>query len=183
MVVVLYFASLVGINSFSLMDKDGGIVSRDVPRVLGRLKCSRSEPTAVLPSEHNQAVMKVLQVFSDEVRHRTAQQKHSLSLTVGQKYVLRELRAEYSKLDGEEFDDLRSQIALLEESFKQPLTAAIKKQLNVIRRNGVTSQTLVQLLSTIYHEHGMREHNFQLRHRVERQSEELPRIICSESFV
>ena len=127
--------------------------------------------------------MKVLQVFSDEVRHRTAQQKHSLSLTVGQKYVLRELRAEYSKLDGEEFDDLRSQIALLEESFKQPLTAAIKKQLNVIRRNGVTGQTLVQLLSTIYHEHGMREHNFQLRHRVERQSEELPRIICSESFV
>jgi len=127
--------------------------------------------------------MSVLQRFSDEVRHRTAQQKFSMSLTVGQTYVLRELRAAYSALDGEEFADLRSQIALLEESFKQPLTAAIKKQLNIIRRNGITGKNLVRMLSDLYHDHGMREHDFQLRHRVERDSEDLPRIICSEAFV
>ena len=167
---------------FSL-DENGEVVSRDVPKVLGRLKCSKTEPAAGLPPGHNQEIMKVLERFSDEVRHRTAQQKFSMSLTVGQIYVLRELRAAYSSLDGDEFADLRGQIALLEDSFKQPLTAAIKKQLNIIRRNGITGKDLVRLLSDLYHDHGMSEHDFQLRHRVERQSDELPRIICSEAFV
>ena len=166
-----------------LVGEDGEVSSRDVPKVLGRLKCSRSEPAHALPAGHNHEVIKILEKFSDEVRHRTAQQKHSMSLTVGQTYVLRELRAVYSALDGEEYNDLRSQIALLEETFKQPVTAAIKKQLNVIRRNGITSTNLVRILSELYHDHGMSEHDFQLRHRVERQSDELPRIICSEAFV
>ena len=166
-----------------LLNNEGTIESRDVPKVLGRLKCSKTEPASVLPPEHNQAVMKVLQTFTDEVRHRTAQQKFSMSLTVGQTYVLRELRAVYSALDVDEFSELRSQTALLEESFKQPLTAAIKKQLNIIRRNGIIGQNLVRLLSDIYHDHGMKEHDFQLRHRVEQESDDLPRIICSEAFV
>ena len=165
------------------LDADGKIISRDVPKVIGRLKCSKNEPAAVLPDGHNGEVMKALNTFSDEVRHRTAQQKFSMSLTVGQSYVLRELRATYSAFDPEDSGDLRGQIALLEESFKQPLTAAIKKQLNIIRRNGITGKQLVKNLSDIYHDHGMREHDFQLRHRVERDSEDLPRIICSEAFV
>jgi len=165
------------------LKEDGTIESRDVPRVLGRLKCSKTEPAATLPSEHNQAVMKTLATFTEEVRNRTAQQKFSMSLTVGQTYVLRELRAAYSALDGEEFDDLRSQLTLLEESFKQPLTAAIKKQLNTVRRNGITGKDLVKILSDLYHDHGMKDHDFQLRHRVEQESDELPRIICSEAFV
>ena len=127
--------------------------------------------------------MTTLAQFTDEVRHRTAQQKFSMSLTVGQTYVLRELRAAYSALDDDEFADLRSQIALLEESFKQPLTAAIKKQLNSMRRNGITGTDLVRLLSDLYHDHGMSEHDFQLKHRVEQESEDLPRIICSEAFM
>ena len=127
--------------------------------------------------------MKSLETFSDEVRHRKAQQQHSLSLSVGQNYVLRELRIYYSSLDGEEFNDLRSQISLLETSFKNPITAAIKKQLNVIRRNGVTGREMVNMLSEIYHEHGMKDLNFQLQHRIERESDEIPRIICSEGFV
>jgi Helicase conserved C-terminal domain/PLD-like domain len=166
-----------------LLDAEGTIESRDVPKVLGRLKCSKTEPSASLPRAHNQEVMKALEFFKDEVRHRTAQQKFSMSLTVGQTYILRELRAAYSSLDGDEFDDLRSQIALLEESFKQPLTAAIKKHLNSIRRNGITGKNLVRLLSDLYHDHGMKDHDFQLRHRVERQSDNNPRIICSEGFV
>lgn len=166
-----------------LLDHEGKIVSRDAPKVIGRLKCSKNEPAVVLPEGHNGKIMKVLGVFSDEVRHRTAQQKFSMSLTVGQSYALRELRAFYSALDSEEFADLRSQIALLEESFKQPLTAAIKKQLNITRRNGITGNPLVKILSDLYHDHAMRDYDFQLRHQVERQSEDLPRIICSEAFV
>lgn len=166
-----------------LLDGEGKIISRDVPKVLARLKCSKTEPAATLPEGYNGEIMTVLEQFTDEVRHRSAQQKFSMSLTVGQTYVLRELRAAYSAIDGEEFDDLRSQIALLEDSFKQPLTAAIKKQLNSIRRNGITGKDLVRWLSDIYHDHGMKDHDFQLKHRVEQESEDLPRIICSEAFV
>jgi superfamily II DNA or RNA helicase len=166
-----------------LLDGDGRIKSRDVPKVLGRLKCAKTEPSAQLPREHNQEVMKVLGTFADEVRHRTAQQKFSLSLTVGQTYVLRELRAFYSTLDLDNDADLRGQVSILEEAFKQPLSAAIKRQLNAVRRNGVTGKLLVRALSDLYHDHGMSDSSFQLRHLAERQSEDVPRIICSESFV
>jgi superfamily II DNA or RNA helicase len=166
-----------------LLDQDGKTSSRDVPQILGRLKCSKTEPAAQMPRDHNNEVMKVLKVFSEEVRHRTAQQKFSLSLTVGQTYVLRELRAFYSTLDPDVSNDLRGQVSLLEEAFKQPLTAAIKKQLNTIRRNGLIGKTLVKLLSDIYHDHGLSDRDFQLRHLAERESEDIPRIICSEAFV
>ena len=63
------------------------------------------------------------------------------------------------------------------------MTAAIKKQLNSIRRNGIAGKNLVRRLSDLYHDHGMKDFDFQLRHRVERQSDDHPRIICSEAFV
>ncbi|MDA7891874.1 phospholipase D-like domain-containing protein [Akkermansiaceae bacterium] len=166
-----------------LLDEDGKIVSQEVRKVLARLKCSKSEPAASLSAGHNQEVMRVLQRFADEARQRTAQQKFSMSLTVGQSYALRELRAFHSSLDPDEFADLRSQIGLLEESFKQPLTAAIKKQLNSLRRNGITGNELVRLLSDLYHDHGMKDRDFQLRYRAEQEGDDLPRIICSEAFV
>lgn len=166
-----------------LLDEDGKTVSQEVGKVLARLKCSKSEPAATLSAGHNQEVMKVLQRFADEARQRAAQQKFSMSLTVGQSYVLREIRAFHSSLDLDEFADLRSQIEVLEDSFKQPLTAAIKKQLNSLRRNGITGDELVRFLSDLYHDHGMKDRDFQLRYRAEQEGDDLPRIICSEAFV
>lgn len=167
-----------------IFDHHGQVVSRDIPKILARLKCSKTEPAAVLPKNHNQEVMKVLKMFSSEVRNRTAQQKFGLSLTVGQTYALRELRAYLSshELDNRESADMKAQISILEEAFKQPITAAIKKQLNTVRRNGVTGRHLVKALSDIYHDHGMSDHNFQLRNIAERESEGAPRVICSEAF-
>jgi len=165
-----------------ILDEDQKIISRDVPKVLGQLKCSKTEPALQMPQDHNRSVMKVLATFNDEVRHRASQQKQSISLTVGQTYVLRELRAFYSNLDNESHADLRGQVSQLEESFKKPLTAAIRKQINNIRRNGITGKRLVEILSEIYHDHGMSEHDFHLRYRVERKSADLPRIICSEAL-
>lgn len=167
-----------------LFDHHGQVLSRDVPKILGRLKCSKTEPAAVLPKDHNVEVMKVLKMFTSEVRNRTAQQRFGLSLTVGQTYALRELRAYLSspELDNRESSDMKAQISLLEEAFKQPITAAIKKQLNTIRRNGMTGRHLVKALSDIYHDHGMSDRNFQLRHIAEQESEAAPRVICSEAF-
>jgi superfamily II DNA/RNA helicase len=167
-----------------LLDQHGKVFTRDVPQILGRLKCSKTEPAAALPKDHNQEVMNVLKNFSAEVINRTAQQRYGLSLTVGQTYALRELRAYLSspELDNRESADMKAQIAKLEDAFKQPITTAIKKQLNTIRRNGLVGRHLVKALSDIYHDHGMNDLNFQLRHIAERESEGAPRVICSEAF-
>ena len=127
--------------------------------------------------------MGILGIFSGETRERAAQQQFSLSLTTAQRYILRELQAVFSGLEGEEPADLRDQIALLEEAFKAPLPAAIRKRLNTIRRNGITGTDLVRILSDLYHEHEMMNHDFQLRHRNEEESDNHPRIICSEAFI
>jgi hypothetical protein len=164
------------------LDQRGEIISRDVPAILGKLKCSKIEPATVLPKTHNQNISKVLEIFKSEVTHRKAQQKYTLSLSVGQIYVLRELRAFYSTLDDSE-QDLKKEISTLEEVFKKSITTAIRKNLNVIRRNGITGRNLCSHLSEIYHEHGMsqRDYEFKLDHNQE--AEDHPRIVCSQSFI
>ena len=123
-----------------------------------------------------------MKTFSTEVTHRRAQQQYSLSLTAAQRYVLRELRALYSTLEESE-EDLRSQISVLEGAFKQAIPAAIKRLLNVLRRNGVTGTNLLSALTDIYHEHGMSDFQYRARTQSEAENEELPRIICSEALV
>jgi hypothetical protein len=165
-----------------LTDANGEVTSRDIPLVLGRIKCSRAEPAAVLPKDHNQVIMKVLKMFSDEVRHRRAQLQHGLSLTTSQNYVLRELRAFYRQLQ-EADTDLKAQVVLLEEAFKRPVTAALRRQLNTLRRNGVIGSALIRALTDLYHDHGLHEGVYEERRLHEQESEEIPRIICSEAFV
>jgi len=165
-----------------LLDDKEQVVSRDTPAVVNRIKCSKIEPAAVIPKAHNKGVMKVLQVFSDEVKHRRAQQLHSLSLTVGQSYALRELRAFYSTLEDVD-EDRRGQVSLFEEAFKKPVTAAVKRQLNVLRRNGVTGRNLLAALTDVYYEHGMNDREYKARHEFETECEDIPRIICSEALV
>jgi hypothetical protein len=165
-----------------LTDPNGEIRSREIPFVLSRIKCSRAEPAAVLPKDHNQIVMKVLKAFSDEVSHRKAQLHHGLSLTTSQNYVLRELRAFYSQLKDED-TDLKAQVVKLEEAFKRPVTAALRRQLNTLRRNGVIGNLLVRAMTDLYHDHGLQDRVYEDRRLHEQESEELPRVICSEAFV
>jgi hypothetical protein len=136
----------------------------------------------LLPAGHNALVMKILKAFENEVKHRQAQLKHGLSLTTSQVYVLRELRAIFSRLADEE-TDLKAQVVKLEEAFKKRVTAAIRRQLNTLRRNGVTGSPLVRSLADIYHDHGLHEQVYEDRRLHEQEAEGLPRIICSEAFV
>ena len=161
---------------------DESSVMREIPMVLGRVKCARTEPTAMVPPGHNQAVMKVLKAFTDEVRHRRSLQQHGMSMSTAQLYALRELRAFYSRIPDED-TDLKGQVGLLEEAFKRPMTAAIRRQLNSLRRNGVSGNTLVRALSELYHDHGLDERVYEERRLHEIEADELPRIICSEAFV
>jgi superfamily II DNA/RNA helicase/HKD family nuclease len=75
-----------------LLDDKGAVVSRDVPRVVGTVKCAPDAKAAKLPEGHNKAVMAVRRAFAEEVKHREAERKHTFYFTHGQLYVLRELR-------------------------------------------------------------------------------------------
>lgn len=91
-------------------------------------------PGAELPAGHNAAVMRVRSQFAEEVKHRQAEREHTLALTQGQKYVLRELRAYFAAVEDE---DVKGQINILERAFRGPVTTAVNKDLNTLRRNGV----------------------------------------------
>ena len=64
----------------------------------------------------------------------------------------------------------------VEESFSRPLTAAIRKRLNVIRRNGITGKNLLPLLTDLYIEYDMENHSaFELKFKKEQETDELPK--------
>lgn len=164
-----------------LFDTEGKVVSRDIPTVISRVKCSKDEPAAVLPKNHNQQVMEARKMFAEEVKHRQASQQYGINLTVQQRYVLRELRALYVHVEDDV--DLKGQINILEKAFKLPMTTAVKKQVNVLRRNGVTGRTLLRTLTSIYHDYGMKDLELMQRSTFEIEVDNVPRIICSEALV
>jgi hypothetical protein len=121
--------------------------------------------------------MRVKRQFAEEVKHRESEREHTLSLTHGQRYVLRELRVMFGRTDDE---DQKAQINALERAFRaQNLTSAVKKELNLVRRNGLTGQSLFKSLARIYQQHNLRD----LVDRQRSGSEEpIPRIVCSEAL-
>ncbi|HSV73760.1 MAG TPA: hypothetical protein VLH79_08375, partial [Chthonomonadales bacterium] len=163
-----------------LLDEVGAVVSRETPTVLGAIKCSRDEPPVGLPAGYNAATMEALSRFADEVKQRRAQQRHSLSLTAAQSYVLRELRAFHAGLDGE--DDLRAQVAALEQAFRRPAEVAIRRELNLLRRNGVTARPLVRALTDLYQAHGLGDRARAEARGAASEAEEIPHVVCSEAL-
>lgn len=63
------------------------------------------------------------------------------------------------------------------------MTAAVRRQLNTLRRNGVVENPLVRALADIYHNHGLQEQAYEERRFHEQESDEIPRIVCSEALV
>ncbi|HNC43176.1 MAG TPA: helicase-related protein, partial [Acidobacteriota bacterium] len=137
-----------------LLDEKGTIISRDIPRILGIIRCSPEMETSELPASYNQAVMRVKRLFAEEVKHRQAERDHTASLSQGQRYVQRELRVLFSTVTDEEIKGL---INILEKAFRGPITSAVNRELNGLRRNHVVGQGLYQKLKEIYSQHNLRE--------------------------
>ncbi len=169
-------SDLKGYQQLFLVDEAGEIVSRDMPRILGIIKCAPDTSGNEIPPDYNSAVMKVQRRFAEEVKHRQAEFLHTLSLTQSQRYVLRELQVLF-KQDTDE--DVRAQINILERAFREPLTAAMKRELNRIRRNGINGKYLLKTLTDLYLQHNMR--NWMDR-SPEIEQQPIPRLICSEAL-
>ena len=162
-----------------LLDKSGIVSTRDIPAVLGGVKCGPSFPSSPLPTTHNARVMAIKEVFAAEVKHRHTERQHSLSLSHGQKYALRELRS-FAALLGED-DERRASVGILERGFRSSsVTSAAKKELVGLRRNTVVGDNLYRSLVTIYNQHNLRERTSQGTRMVDSQ---VPRIVCSEALV
>lgn len=122
--------------------------------------------------------MRVKRKFTEEVKHRQSDRKHTLSLTLGQRYVLRALRLIFGTAEDE---DTKGQINILEKAFRGPITTAINRELNLLRRNGVTGENLMKSLANIYHQHNMRE--WMDRRSLQLEDHQIPKIVCSERLV
>jgi hypothetical protein len=161
-----------------LVNEKGETVSRDIPRVLGAIKCGPDLAGAPLPTGYNSTVMRVMRQFTEEVKHRQAEREHTLSLTHGQRYVLRELRVLFGAAGDE---DLKGQINILEKAFRGSITTAINRELNLLRRNSVIGQDLLKNLTRLFHQHNMRD--WMDRRGLQLEDQPIPKIICSEAQV
>lgn len=160
-----------------LLDEQGDIITREVPRVLGWLKCSPEVPGERLPEGYNKLITSIARRFAEEAKHRQAEREHTLSLTHGQKYVLRELRLLFGVTDD---DDIKGQINILESAFRSSITTALARELNLLRRNSVTGANLLKTLAHLYHTHHMS--NLADR-RAQNVENTVPRVICSEALL
>lgn len=160
-----------------LLDGEGNTISGDLSDALRSVACGEEESAQPLPEGYNTALMRAKQRFDNEVRQHKAQREYVRSLTRGQRYVLRELQVLFNATKD---DDLRGDMTLLEEAFRGVLTTAVTKELNLLRRNGVTGEDLLQELKRIYFQHNLKDVPARTRLAAE---EEVPKIVCSEAFI
>src|SRR5262249_43707135 len=104
--------------------------------------------------------------------------QHTVSLTHGQRYVLRELRVLFARTEDE---DIKAQINVLERAYRGAnLTSAVKRELNSIRRNSLVDEALLKALIRLYNQHNIREW---LDQQGAQSGPPVPRIICSEALL
>ena len=172
------FCQMGRFQQLSLIDSQGNVTSKDLPRVLGAIKCGADEKTSQLPNDYNSSLMKIKNQFAEEAKHRRAELEHTVSLTHGQRYVSRELGILFRTAEDEE---LKAQINILEKAFRSTrLSQAIKRELNILRKHTVIGQNLMRELVRIYQQHNMREAIE--RPALRSDDRPVPQIICSEAL-
>ncbi len=157
-----------------LTDEYGEILSREIPHVLGLLKCEPDTPSVNLPAGHNHRVFDIQKSFASEVDSRQAEQKHAVSLTRAQRYILRELRKLYDLAENE---DLKSQIELLDQAFRLPMTQAIRQEMNAIQKSRIEGLALFDTLDRIYLRHDLMKRKSQ--NQLTFEGDQTPIIVCS----
>jgi hypothetical protein len=167
-----------GFQQLFLLDANGAVVSKDIPKILGAIKCGPELQSQILPKDYNAAVMRVLRQFAEEVKHRQAEREHTLSLSHGQNYLLRELRVLFAATTD---DDQKGMINVLERAFRGPITRAVNREVVLLRRNGISGEPLLKALANLYHQHNLSE--WVDRRSLHAAGRLVPRIVCSEALV
>ncbi len=166
-----------GYQQLFLVDTTGTVVSKDVSKILGLIKCGPDTKGQPLPKDYNAAVMRVQRIFAEEVKHRQAELQHTSSLSHGQTYVLREMRVLFGATEDE---DQKAMINVLEKALRGPVTRAVNKELNHLRRNGVSGPSLLKALAKLYDQHNLRD--WVDRRSLHTNDRPIPKIVCSEAL-
>lgn len=172
------FCQTDNFHQLFLLDKNGEVISRDIPHILATIRCAPEEKGQKLPPGYNAVAMQVKRRFAEEVKHRQAEREHTLALTHGQKYVLRELRLLFGASEDEE---VKARINILEQAFRREVSSAVKRELNLLRRNGVGGQELLKSLAKVYHQHNLRVESEDAASKAKETV--VPRIVCSEGLI
>ena len=162
-----------------LLDEKGDIISRDTSHILSQIECEPELSGGELPPDYNAVIMEVKQLFTQEIKDLQSERKHTLSLTQGQRYVLRELQLIFENAPDE---DLSAQVSTLEKTFRGTITTAVKRELNLLCRNGVTGDALLQNLRDLYRQHNMKEGQSR-QQEPQFENEAVPKIICSAALI
>ncbi|MGB8348261.1 MAG: helicase-related protein [Ktedonobacteraceae bacterium] len=162
-----------------LVDKQGNIISRDMPRILGMLQAAPELPVTAPGPGYNAAIERVRKIFAEEARARQSEREHGSTLSRGQRYILRELRELYRMLTDE---DEKGQANLFDRAFRASLTSAVNKEVNRLQRDDVKGHALLKALSDIYFRYHMQDWGAGPRRGAE-DEDEAPRIVCSEGIV
>ena len=162
-----------------LLDEAGEIVSRDISRILNTIKCTPDLPGGRLPPDYNQTVMRVKGVFAQEIRHRQTERRHRSSLKPAQHYVIRELQLIFRE---ETDEDVRQSIMALEGAFRGSISDALNRELNLLRRNGVTGAALLRNLDQLYRQYNLSDRNTR-QQEAQSRNKDLPFIVCSAALV
>jgi len=72
-------------------------------------------------------------------------------------------------------------INVLEKALRGPVTRAVNKELNLLRRNGVTGQSLLKSLAELYYKHNLRD--WIDRRSLRTTDRPVPKIVCSEALM
>lgn len=161
----------------ALVNEQGEPITQELSQVLPALRCSPETPALRLPPDYNVRIGQAKARFAENVQRLQAQGEHSIRLTQAQRYVIEELRALHRQTEDE---NKKEQIAILEEAFRQPLTVALNRTLNRLKRNKVAGDPLLQRLIELYHQHSLKEQLSKPGKKIERL---IPRIICSEALI
>ncbi len=162
-----------------LLDQQGNIISRDISRILNQIKCEPELAGGELPTDYNAVLMGVKQLFTQEIKNLQSERKHRLSLKPVQQYILKELQLIFANASDK---DVAAQASRLEKVFRGTMTTAVNRDLNLLRRNGVTGTVLLQNLIDLYHQYNMGE--WESRQRDDQlENEAVPKIICSAALI
>ena len=129
-------------------------------------------------SNHNNIVSQVFKKFEREARDRRTGVSQSIVRSPGQKYVQRELQVMYGITSEEE---TRTRIQDLLRIYSGSLPRIVQRQLNEIRRFGLTDDSLLSRLIQINNQYGISD----MRSNVMKETKNgkiLSMVVCSVAF-
>jgi len=162
-------------NQLYLVNDNGEILTREITEILAKLKNQIGKKPIPIPSRYSSIVHKIIDQFIKEVVERYLQQKHAITLSESQRYLINELQQIYNETDNE---DLKSQIELFENVFKKVSRIAVIEELNRIKRNKMTGMALIKKLSEIFTRHNLYEVLHIQKRTIEKSP--IPKVVCSE---